>query len=219
MVVFLVTFSAVFRPWKARDPRSRWHIGIGAFNLVRASAYRAIGGHRTVALRPDDDVRLGRALKTAGYRQAAASGIGLVEVEWYPSLRAMARGLRKNTFAVVDYRLTLVAVGTLLPLAFVFWPVAALVVTGGPALWLNAAVVGLGAWTTADTARAHGLPLWSALLYPVGSLLLLWMVWSAALRAVRTGEIEWRDTTYPVERLRAGAAGPPDESPGVRRGR
>jgi cellulose synthase/poly-beta-1,6-N-acetylglucosamine synthase-like glycosyltransferase len=33
-------FYVFLRPWRARDPRSGAHIGVGAFNLVRASAYR-----------------------------------------------------------------------------------------------------------------------------------------------------------------------------------
>lgn len=202
VAVFLVVFSTFFRPWKAADPSSRWYIGIGAFNLVRTAAYRAIGGHRSIALRPDDDVRLGRALKSAGHRQAAASGTRLVEVEWYPTLGAMARGLRKNAFAVVEYRLGLVVAGTLLPVLFIFWPLAAIVLTDGLTRWLNAGVVALGAATVADTARAHRLPAWTALFHPLGSLLLLWMVWAAAIRAVATGAIEWRGTRYPLDRLR-----------------
>ncbi len=203
VTVFLTLFSAFFRPWRARDPESRWHIGIGAFNLVRADAYRAIGGHGAVRLRPDDDVRLGRALKRAGYRQAAAAGTEHVEVEWYPSLGAMARGLRKNAFAVVDYRLSLVAAGTALPVLFIFWPVAALFFTTGAVFWLNAGVVALGVLTVADTARAHGLRPWTGLAYPLASLLLLGIIWAAALRAVHRGAVEWRGTEYPLELLRS----------------
>lgn len=201
---FLIVFFTVFRPWKARDPESRHHVGIGAFNLVSAAAYRAIGGHRSVALRPDDDMRLGRALKVAGYMQEAASGREALSVEWYPSLGAMARGLRKNAFAVVDYRLSRVAAATLLPVLFTFWPLVALVVTSGAVWCLNAGVVTVGVLTAGVTARTHRLPLWTALTYPVGSVLLLWIVWAATLRVLRTGSIEWRGTEYPLEELRSG---------------
>ena len=30
------------------------HVGIGAFNLVRAAAYRAAGGHQAIAMRPEE---------------------------------------------------------------------------------------------------------------------------------------------------------------------
>ena len=204
VTVFLVVFSTFFRPWKARDPKSRWHIGIGAFNLVRASAYRAAGGHAAIRLRPDDDIRLGRRIKETGHRQTAAGGRDHLEVEWYPSLGAMARGLRKNTFAVAGYRLSVVAVGTLLPAVFIFWPVAALFLTTGATWWLNAAVVAVGLGVTTDTARGHGLPLWTGLAYPVGALLFLAIVWLAAIRAVTRGSVEWRGTEYGLEELRRG---------------
>lgn len=41
---FGLMFTLFIRPWRARDPRSSAHVGIGAFNMVRASAYRAVGG-------------------------------------------------------------------------------------------------------------------------------------------------------------------------------
>ncbi|MFW5947560.1 MAG: glycosyltransferase [Gemmatimonadota bacterium] len=207
VAVFLVVFSAFYRPWKARSP-GRWHIGIGAFNLVRAAAYRRAGGHAAVRLRPDDDVRLGRALKRAGARQAAAVGTTLLEVEWYPTLGAMARGLRKNAFAAVEYRLSLVAAGSVLPVLFIFWPVAALFLTAGVVWWLNLGVVVLGLLTMGVTARGHGLPVWTAPTYPLGAVLLLGIVWAAAFRAVRRGVVEWRGTEYPLDTLRS--VGPTD---------
>ena len=207
VVVFLALFTVVFRPWKARDPDSRFHIGIGAFNLVRAEAYRAIGGHGAVRLRPDDDVRLGRTLKEAGYRQATATGTGVAEVEWYPTLPAMARGLRKNAFAVVEYRLWLVAAGTLVPILFIFWPVAALLITTGLVWWLNLIIVLAGVLTIMATARTHGLPLWTGPVFPLASVFLLWIVWAAALRALRTGAVEWRGTEYPLGELRDDRSG------------
>lgn len=204
VAVFLIVFGLVFKPWKARDPKSRHHIGIGAFNLVRTEAYRSIGGHAAVALRPDDDVRLGRRLKEAGFRQAAAIGRNTVLVEWYPSLRAMARGLRKNSFAVLDYRLLPLVAGTLLPIIFDFWPVIALAVTEGMVLRLNIAIVIVGVLATWDAARVHGQPRWVAFTYPLGAVFLLWIVWSAALAVLRAGGIEWRDTRYALEELRRG---------------
>ncbi len=207
VAVFVVVFSTFFRPWKAADPRSPWFIGVGAFNLVRADAYRAVGGHRTVALRPDDDVRLGRALKRAGYRQAAASGAGRVEVEWYPSVGAMARGLRKNVFAVARYRLSLVAAGTVLPLLLIFWPLTALLVTTGATWWLNLTVLLTGAVITGAIAREYGLPAWTGAAYPLAAATFLWIVWAAALRAVSRGSIEWRGTEYSLDRLRRAGEG------------
>ena len=100
---FILFFCMFARPWKARDPKSSCHIGIGAFNLVRASAYWKVGGHRRIALRPDDDMKLGKILKLGGFRQESAYGGGLLVVEWYATLGELIRGLEKNAFAGLGY--------------------------------------------------------------------------------------------------------------------
>ena len=204
LATFLLVFSAWFKPWRARDPKSRRHIGVGAFNLVRAEAYRAIGGHQGIALRPDDDIRLGRRLKEAGHRQAAAVGRYTVLVEWYPSLRAMAHGLRKNAFATVGYRILPILAGSLAAALFTFWPVVALFVTEGMALRLNAAIVLLGVLSHWDLAAVYGQPRWVAFAYPLGGLFLFGIIWMAALANLRSDGIEWRGTRYGLEELRRG---------------
>lgn len=97
---FGIFFSGYLRPWRAKDPASRSFIGVGAFNLVTAEAYKAAGTHRAIAMRPDDDLKLGKLLKRAGYRQGMVLGMGLLEVEWYSSLSELIDGLMKNAFAV-----------------------------------------------------------------------------------------------------------------------
>ena len=131
MAAFGVFFSLYSRPWKARDPRSRAHIGVGAFNLIRAAAYRAIGGHRAIAMRPDDDMKLGKVVKKHGFRQDVVSGRGLIVVEWYASLRELVDGLMKNAFAGVDYSLVKVAGSTIALFLMNVWPFIAVFVTDG----------------------------------------------------------------------------------------
>ena len=94
---FVVTFTMFFmiflRPWNAPNKRSKAHIGIGAFNLIRAEAYRAIGTHQAIAMRPDDDLKLGKIVKKHGFSQELLDGIGLVEVPWYGSTRELVVGV------------------------------------------------------------------------------------------------------------------------------
>src|SRR5690606_29757005 len=129
--------------------RSRHHFGVGAFNLVSAEAYRAAGGHRAIALRPDDDIKLGKLLKTRGYRQDVLDGSDLMSVEWYRDLREMVGGLRKNSFAIVDYSLPAAVAFFLLVVVVHVWPPLALLVASGAALWLNAGVWAVGTFTCA----------------------------------------------------------------------
>src|SRR5207302_895253 len=70
--LFLTAFGLMFLlhapAWRVEDPDSGAHLGIGAFNLIRAEAFRAVGGFGRLALSVDDDVRIGQVLKVAGYR-------------------------------------------------------------------------------------------------------------------------------------------------------
>ena len=110
-LAFIFFFGIFTRPWRAADPKSPCHIGIGAFNLLRSSAYRAVGGHQTIALRPDDDLKLGKIIKRGGFRQNVAYAPEFLVVEWYASLGEAIRGLEKNTFAGCDYRVGMVLGG------------------------------------------------------------------------------------------------------------
>jgi hypothetical protein len=80
--------------------------------------------------------------------------------------------------------------------------VAALFLTDGLVWWLNAGTVLAGMVTITAITRSPGLPAWVGPAFPIGSALLLWIVWAAALRARLTGSIEWRGTRYPLDQLR-----------------
>ena len=91
------------RLWKVHDPRSSAFFGVGSYTIMRADSYRAVGGHERVALRPDEDLRLGQAVKLSGMRSAFLNGEAVLECPWYHSLGDFVRGLEKNLFAALDY--------------------------------------------------------------------------------------------------------------------
>ena len=203
VAAFGVFFSLYARPWKARDPRSRFHIGIGAFNLIRADVYRAIGTHRAIAMRPDDDMKLGKIVKKGGFRQEAVSGRGLISVEWYASLGELVDGLMKNAFAGVNYSLLAVAGTTAALVLTDVWPVLALVATHGVTRAINAlnvALIVLIFWTSAHFGGAR---LRYVLAFPAAALLFAYIMWRSALLAVIRGSVTWRGTAYPLAQMRA----------------
>ncbi|MBI3121243.1 MAG: glycosyltransferase, partial [candidate division NC10 bacterium] len=100
---FSLLFSLAQRPWRVSDSRSRASIGIGAFNLIRRSAYEAIGTHRALANAVVDDLELGRLGKRHGLRQAVVRGEHLLSVRWQVGLSGVISGLEKNAFAGVEY--------------------------------------------------------------------------------------------------------------------
>lgn len=199
---FIFFFSLFARPWQARNPRSHCHIGIGAFNLVRAAAYRAVGGHQTIRLRPDDDLKLGKILKKSGYRQDLACAPEFLAVEWYSSIGAAVRGLEKNAFAGTDYRIWLAVSGVAFQLVACVWPYLAVLLTSGPTRWLYAGVVALLTALLAHAARRHGANPWHALGFPLAALLFCWVVLRTMLLNLAQGGIRWRGTFYPLDQLK-----------------
>lgn len=202
-VLFSICFVLFTRPWKVRDPGSASHIGIGAFNLVRASSYRRIGTHRAIAMRPDDDVKLGKLMKKNGMTQDFLTGVGHISVEWYRTLPEAVRGLRKNGFAGLDYRLSLVILATLMLLVCFIFPFAAVFLTAGPTRLLFALAVLLILAVFGGAAREQRAPVWGGIAVPLVGLLLIAVVWNATLYALVHRGIEWRGTHYPLDELRA----------------
>jgi glycosyltransferase involved in cell wall biosynthesis len=203
VAAFGVFFSLYARPWKARDPRSRHHIGIGAFNLLRADVYRSIGTHRAIAMRPDDDLKLGKLVKKGGFRQDVVYGRDLIVVEWYASLRALIDGLMKNAFAGVNYNLAAV-VGSTMALGLIHvWPFLGLFLTHGVARALNGVCIVLIWLMFATSARYTGGRIAYAVAYPAAALLFAYIIWRSALLAVVSGRVTWRGTSYPLSQMRA----------------
>ena len=202
---FELGFLLYYRPWHAADPAREEHIGIGAFNLVRTSLYRGFGGHSRIALRPDDDIKLGRLVKLAGGRQVFAGGIGAIRVRWYSTVGELARGLRKNTFAGLNYSLPLAIGATVIQLAVNVWPFVALFVTSGAVWWLNFGVALILIAMYLAVARASGERLWLAIGYPIAALIFVCIAAMAIWLTVSRGGIEWRGTFYSIDELRENA--------------
>lgn len=203
LAFFSFVFTLIVRPWRVRDPRSRAHVGIGAFNLVRAESYRSVGGHSQLAMRPDDDMKLGKVLKEAGFRQELVFGDGMVAVDWYPGLRGMIRGLEKNSFAAVEYSLPAVLMLGALTITFHVWPWLALVTTTGATRALNAGAVFAMLLAWLGSRGTPGVRLIYFPAFPLTATLLAFTVLRAATITLRRGGIRWRGTFYPLVRLRA----------------
>lgn len=198
-------FLALARqPDRAVDPRSRVGLGLGAFNLVARSAYERIGTYAAIALRPDDDLRLGGRVKRAGLRQGVLTGSGLVREQWYPSLGAAIAGIEKNAFASLDYRLAavvprIVGLGLLSILPYLLvWPAR------GRDRGFLAGAIGLhsvGFLVANHRLGRRAAPTAPAI--PAGAILLGGALLRSTWRTLRQGGIRWRGTFAPLALLRA----------------
>lgn len=199
---FGVALISYVKPWKAPDPDADNFVGIGAFNLVRAEAYRAVGGHAPIRLCPIDDMMLGKLLKRGGFRQESLFGYGFVKVRWYGSIREMARGLMKNTFAALEYRVTGLVLLTLLQGAVSIWPFWALFLTSGATRLLNVGAILLQGVFLVRAAKFSGIHPLHVIWFPLTPYIRLYMTWKACLSTLAAGGITWRDTFYPLEELK-----------------
>lgn len=195
-------FYLFLRPWRARDPRSSAYIGVGAFNLVRAGAYRAVGGHERIALRPDDDVKLGKLLKAAGFRQDLRHAPEALSVQWYASVGEFVRGLEKNVLAGLDYHgvLGLAGLAALFSLEALPWIILAL--GDAPARWAALAAILVAVGTLAAILRETRAPVAAALLAPAAAAIFVYACARSILLTYARGGIVWRGTFYPLAELR-----------------
>lgn len=200
---FIIFFSLFSRPWKAKDPRSSCHIGIGAFNLVKAETYRRVGGHETIRLRPDDDIKLGKIIKMGGFRQDVVYAPEFLAVEWYASLFEAIQGLEKNAFSGADYNIPLVLAGSLFQIVCGIWPFLAIFVTAGSVQGLYLATVTLIIISFADSVRFHHARIWHVIGYPLSTALLVFIMLRTMLLNLIQGGIYWRGTFYSLKELKA----------------
>jgi len=203
---FGLLFFAAFKPWLIP---TRWpgaYCGIGAFNLVRRDAYRAVGGHERIRLDVLDDVNLGKLLKQSGYRQQMLLGGDLIHVRWQDSFWGVIRGLEKNSFAAVHYSVAELIGVTLLFLIVFFGPYvgAGIGIAVGHAslvtpflltvILLHATYMTIGIQMGAGGAIVPALP--------VTFLMFILLMWRSAVIILRQGGVRWRDTFYPLAELR-----------------
>jgi cellulose synthase/poly-beta-1,6-N-acetylglucosamine synthase-like glycosyltransferase len=83
MIAFFQTlFVFGHRPWKVADPKSKDHMGVGAFNLIRRKVYDAVGTYGALRFDVLDDMKLGKVVKNGGFAQRNVFGADLISIRW-----------------------------------------------------------------------------------------------------------------------------------------
>jgi hypothetical protein len=204
MTFFAMSLMLSLRPWRASDPKSRAYVGIGAFQLIRRSAYEKMGTHRRLAMEVVDDVKLGKLVKDAGLRSGVATAGRAVSVHWHAGLGNIIRGTTKNFYATTGFRLWVACgqvAGTLLMFLL---PWLALPLVHGWARAFAAVAIVLPVLTQAGAAlEFEESPLY-AVTQPLGALIFVWMLARSTIVTLRQGGIYWRGTFYPLEELKRG---------------
>jgi glycosyltransferase involved in cell wall biosynthesis len=201
---FGLGFHLAANPSQVSNPRSSRYIGVGAFQLLRRSAYEASGTHKRLAMEVVDDMKLGKIVKKAGFRSGCAVAEDFVTVRWHAGLGNLVRGVTKNFFAGAGYDLRIVSAQLAGLVMMNILPFAGVLFGHG---WIRglsaiAAVIALSfhmgvAWVMRVS------PLY-ALTHPLGAALFFYMLLRSTVVTLWQGGIVWRDTFYPLEELKRG---------------
>jgi GT2 family glycosyltransferase len=206
----LLSFFQIFgiwaaRPWRVADPKAKHDaLGIGAFNLLRRSAYLHIGGFESLRMEIVEDIGLGRRIKRAGLSQRVAFGRGLVSVHWAAGVNGLVNVMTKNIFSAFAFHVSLLLLGCLWLIAFCIAPAAGLFYAPMrlPAILTLAAV----AWVYRLMGRHSGLSAWNALFFPFSALVFAFTLIRSMLTTLQQGGVLWRGTFYSLTELRKNAA-------------
>jgi glycosyltransferase involved in cell wall biosynthesis len=197
-----VMAAFAMRPWKVRDPNARDHIGVGAFNLIRRSAYEAIGTYEKLRLEVVDDIKLGEAIKKAGLRQDVVFGHELVSLRWAVGAAGVVANLEKNLFAFLQFRVSLVLGVCAVTFFLCVCPFLGLLLAPGWPRAPFAVAVAMIALAYTLTGRYMASSPWMFLTCPIAALVFDFATLQSAFIAVRDGAITWRGTKYSLAELK-----------------
>jgi chlorobactene glucosyltransferase len=181
-------------------------IANGQCIFVTRDSYDAIGGHGSVRTSVAEDLMLARKFFAAGKKVMVMLGLNQLSTRMYESLREIVNGWRKNVFAGGVDAVPLGRIGQtffplllLMPPLLELLPVLALVLaaTGLPTsgtllLWAGISAAATLLWWIVVYTTIRENPLY-ALAYPLGSLVLLYILFTAVIRGRR---VTWKGRTY-----------------------
>ena len=206
--MMIAFFQSLFvfghRPWKVADPKSKDHMGVGAFNLIRRTAYDSIGTYKALRMEVLDDMKLGKVVKEAGFAQRNVFGDGLLTLRWAKGAFGVVNNLTKNFFAIMSFQwwrtvASAVALAYLNLMPFVgVW-----IATGWSRAGYALALFSMFAIYAGMSRRSH-VPAYYFFLHPVSTALFVYTLLRSMFVTLRDGGVTWRGTKYPLDELRKG---------------
>ena len=181
--------------------RDKAGAGIGAFNLVRAEALAAIGGHAALRMEIVDDYQLARVLYAAGKRSRGYFAGLDVQTDLARTPGGLVRAIEKNAFSLIRYNLWFVvafAVGLPLLLA----GAVAGPIVGGVSGFAAGASLACMAIPGSMLARRYEWPILAGLLAPVGIVIVAIGGANSVMKTLARGGVRWRGDFHRLADLR-----------------
>jgi glycosyltransferase involved in cell wall biosynthesis len=205
MIAFFQTlFVFGHRPWKVADPSTDDHMGVGAFNLVRRSVYEAVGTYERLRLEVLDDMKLGKVVKNAGYRQRNVFGQDLISLRWAKGTFGVVNNLSKNFFAVLSFQWPR-ALLSCFGLAFLnLMPFVGVFIAHGWERFPYAIALASMFMIYVGMSWKSSIPPHYFALHPLSTVLFVYTVLRSMYLTLSQGGVVWRGTKYPLDDLRRG---------------
>ena len=178
----------------------------GQFILVRKKAYEAVGGNESVKNEVVEDVELAKKIRAGGFKVLFLNGTLLYSTRMYSSLEQILKGWTRIFIHLFEKRVPSILHKILLFFVFSLFPFAVLGVE--KILWLSGGSFDpLLFWTSLSVctwivlARFIGNRMlragpWYALLHPLGSVVMVWILAVCIWRIVTGRRSEWRGDRY-----------------------
>jgi GT2 family glycosyltransferase len=189
------------RPWKVADQKAkRDAVGIGAFNMLRRSAYEAVGGYEALRMEVVEDLGIARRIKKAGLRQRMAFGRGLVSIHWASGVPGLIGVMTKNVFAAARFNIAFLLGGCAWLVGFCVLPFVMVWVPGFHVA--GAIAIGSMAWAYGLLERHSGLRVWNVLAAPFAAAVFCFVMMRSMATTLRQGGVVWRGTFYSLKELK-----------------
>jgi glycosyltransferase involved in cell wall biosynthesis len=205
MIAFFQTlFVFGHRPWKVADPKSKDHMGVGAFNLIRRNIYEAVGTYQALRFDVLDDMKLGKVVKNGGFAQRNVFGADLISIRWAKGAMGVVDNLTKNFFAIMSFHWPR-ALASCFALAFLnLMPFAGILLAHGWARLGYGVALAAMFFIYVGMSTKSGIPPYYFVLHPVSTALFVYTMLRSTFLTLGKGGVVWRGTFYPLEELRRG---------------
>jgi glycosyltransferase involved in cell wall biosynthesis len=202
---FGMAFHMATAPSEVINPKSGAYVGVGAFQLMKRSAYEAAGTHRRLAMEVVDDMKLGKIVKQAGFRSSVGIAQDSVVVRWHAGPRNLINGVTKNFFAVTGFSVTKVAIAIVGLFLMNVLPFAGLIFGHGWVRIFAGICVAIVVCFHAGVDIVMRVSPLYCFTVPIGAVIFSYMLLRSTVYTLKQGGIVWRGTFYPLEALKRGA--------------
>ena len=186
------------------NPDHKSAMGFGAFLMFRRTAYEKIGGHEAGKADVLEDVLIAKRAKRAGLKMLVADGKQLFSIRMYFGLKEIWFGWQKNMFLAMNKSVVKATYNIFVVLGFLFTPYIILAINIFEQIgwfWIGLAMasvvlVSAAAYKTCDELGLHRN---TAVLFPLGALVMAAIMVNSMFQTLVRKKTEWRGRVYSVK--------------------